>query len=206
MSGDDEYRCFVGNLSWKTSDRDLKHAFDKFGKLLDAKVVVDKFSGKSRGFGFVTFDEKAAMEEAIEAMNGLDLDGRAITVDKASPGQGGGGRHYDNDRGDRDRGRDRGYGGGRGGGGGGECFKCGKPGHFARECPDGDGARGGGGRYGGREDRYSGAGRDGSRFGPERNGDRSGGRSRDGGSSHGSGDRYSRDRSGPYDRRSGGGF
>ncbi|GAA0151694.1 hypothetical protein LIER_10357 [Lithospermum erythrorhizon] len=184
MSDDSEYRCFIGNLSWSTTDRSLKEAFKKFGHLLDAKVVVDKSSDRSRGFGFVTFDEKAAMEEAIEEMNGLELDGRAITVDKARPNQGSGGR----------------------GSGGGECFRCGKPGHFARECPNGDGARGGG-RYGGRDDRYSG-GRDdrysggddrsGSRYGPDRNGDRSGGRRRDS-SSHGS-ERHGRDRSGPYDR------
>ena len=144
------------------------------------------------------------MEDAIDAMNGIDLDGRAITVDKAQPQ--GSGRDHDGDRGydrgrDRDRGRD--YGGGRGSGG--DCFKCGKPGHFARECPSGDGGRGD--RYGGREDRYSGGGN--SRYGPDRNGDSysGSGRSRDGGSRGGSGsDRYNRDRSGPYERPSGGGY
>ncbi|KAK8584165.1 hypothetical protein V6N12_068413 [Hibiscus sabdariffa] len=156
MTEDVEYRCFIGNLSWSTSDRGLKDAFEKFGNLIEAKVAVDKISGRSRGFGFVSFDEKAAMEEAIEAMNGMDLDGRNITVDRAKPQQGSG-RDYDGDR-NRDRGRDRdhdrsrGYDGGRGSNGG-ECFKCGKPGHFARECPS-DGARGG--KYGGRGDRYGG--------------------------------------------------
>lgn len=164
---------------------------------------MDKESGRSRGFGFVTFDDKQAMEDAIEAMNGIDLDGRNITVDKAQPQQGSG-RDRDNDR-SRDRGRDRNrdYGGGGRGSGGGECFKCGKPGHFARECP-GEGARGGGG-YGGRDDRYGGGGRGGGRFGPDRNGDRYGGRNREGGG-RGGGDRYSRDRSGPYDRRGNGGY
>ncbi|XP_021286231.1 glycine-rich RNA-binding protein RZ1A-like [Herrania umbratica] len=133
-----EYRCFIGNLSWSTSDRGLKDAFEKFGNLLEAKVVVDKFSGRSRGFGFVTFDDKTSMEEAIEAMNGMDLDGRNITVDRAQPHQGSG-RDYDGDRNrdrvrDRDHDRNRSYDGGRGSNGG-ECFKCGKPGHFARECP-----------------------------------------------------------------------
>ncbi|XP_078170163.1 glycine-rich RNA-binding protein RZ1A-like isoform X2 [Carex rostrata] len=155
MSDGEEYQVFIGNLSWTTTDRSLEDAFSKFGKISDAKVVNDKYSGRSRGFGFVTFDEKDAMEEAIEKMNGNDLDGRAITVDRAQAGGGGGGggrdrdRDRDYDRGDRrgGGGRDRGYGGGGGGGrsgGGGDCFKCGKPGHFARECPSGDG----GDRYG----------------------------------------------------------
>ncbi|KAJ6947657.1 hypothetical protein NC651_002127 [Populus alba x Populus x berolinensis] len=211
MSEELEYRCFIGGLSWSTSDRGLKETFEKFGHLLEAKVVVDKFSGRSRGFGFVTFDEKKAMEEAIEGMNGMDLDGRTITVDKAQPQQGSS-RDLDGDRSrdrDRDRGHDRDrnrdYGGGRGSNSG-ECFKCGKPGHFARECPS-EGARGG--RYGGRDERYSGGGgggsSGGSRYGPDRNGDRSGGRNRDGGSRGGpGGDRYNRDRSGPYERRTSG--
>ncbi|PWA48216.1 glycine-rich RNA-binding protein RZ1A [Artemisia annua] len=88
MSDEVEYRCFIGGLSWSTDDRALKDAFSKFGRLLDAKVVVDKESDRSRGFGFVTFEDKHAMEDAIEAMNGVDLDGRNITVDKAQP-QGG---------------------------------------------------------------------------------------------------------------------
>ena len=141
------------------------------------------------------------MEEAIEEMNGMDLDGRSITVEKAQPNQGSG-RDRDSDRPrdrDRDRGRDgdrnRDYGGGGRGSGGGECFKCGKPGHFARECP-GEGGRGG--RYGDRDDRYGGGSRGG--YGPDRNGDRFGGRNRDSGG-HGGGERYNRDRSGPYDRR-----
>jgi len=201
MSDVEEYRCFIGNLSWSTTDESLKDAFGKFGNLTEAKVVLDKFSGRSRGFGFVTFDEKKAMEDAIEGMNGLDVDGRNITVDKAQPQGLGRDRNGDRDydRGSRyDRGRDYSGGGGggrapRGGGGGGDCFKCGKPGHFARECPSGDGGRGD--RYGGRDDRYGGGG---SRYGSDRGGggDRYSGRSRDGGSY--GGDRYNRDRSGPY--------
>ncbi|KAL9329126.1 hypothetical protein ACSQ67_004129 [Phaseolus vulgaris] len=173
MSDSEEYRCFIGGLAWSTSDRKLKDTFEKFGKLVEAKVVVDKFSGRSRGFGFVTFDEKKAMEEAIDAMNGMDLDGRTITVDRAQPQQGStrddGDRYRERGR-DRDRNRDYGGGGGRGSNGG-ECFKCGKPGHFARECP-GEGSRGG--RYGGRESRYGG-GSGGGHYGPDRNADRSSG-------------------------------
>uniref|UniRef100_A0ACD6AFL9 Uncharacterized protein n=1 Tax=Avena sativa TaxID=4498 RepID=A0ACD6AFL9_AVESA len=218
MSDADDYRCFVGSLSWSTNDADLKDAFAKFGRVTETKVVLDKFSGRSRGFGFVTFDDKKAMEEAVEAMNGIDLDGRNITVERAQPQ--GSGRDRDGDR-DYSRGGGRDFGGGRGGGG--DCYKCGKPGHFARECPSGDG----GDRYGGRDDRYSSrddrySSRDGgrddryggrddryggsngsSRYGPDRGGDRYSG-SRDGGSRSGGGggDRYSRDRSGPYERRS----
>ncbi|KAL2232248.1 glycine-rich RNA-binding protein RZ1A isoform X1 [Sesamum indicum] len=205
MAEQDEYRCFIGNLSWSTSDRGLKQAFEKFGHLVEAKVVLDKFSGRSRGFGFVSFEQERAMEEAIEAMNGMELDGRSITVDRAQPNQGSGrdrdgDRDQDRDKGrDRDRGRNRDNGGGRGSGG--DCFRCGKPGHFARECPSGEGSRGG--RYGGRDDKYGG----GSRHGPDRNGDRYGGRSRDSGNRGGSGnDKYSRERSGPYERPSSGGY
>ncbi|XP_022154392.1 glycine-rich RNA-binding protein RZ1A [Momordica charantia] len=205
MAEEVEYRCFIGGLSWSTSDRSLKEAFEKFGHLLEAKVVVDKFSGRSRGFGFVTFDEKKAMDEAIKAMNGMDLDGRSITVDKAQPNQGSG-RDHDGDRPrgrDHDRDRNRDFGGGRGSNSG-DCFKCGKPGHFARECPS-EGGRGG--RYGGRDDKYSSGGGGSGRYGPDRNGDRFGGRNRSSGDRGGSGsDRHNRDRSGPYERRSSGGF
>ncbi|XP_021852362.2 glycine-rich RNA-binding protein RZ1A [Spinacia oleracea] len=223
MGDVDEFRCFVGSLSWSTTDRGLRDAFEKYGRLLEAKVVLDKFSGRSRGFGFVSFDDKRAMEEAIEEMNGVDLDGRPITVERAQPTQGSSRDRDDDrdrdrgrDRGDRDRGRDRGFGGSRGSGGGGDCFKCGKPGHFARECPSDDGGRGGG-RYGGRGERKGGS------YGPDRGGDRGGdhggdrysgggggggGRYRDSGSRGGGygSDRYSRDRSGPYDRAGSGGY
>ncbi|KAK2402045.1 glycine-rich RNA-binding protein GRP1A [Trifolium repens] len=143
MSDEDEYRCFVGGLAWSTSDRKLKDTFEKFGKLTEAKVVVDKFSGRSRGFGFVTFDEKKAMEDAIDAMNGIDLDGRTITVDKAQPQQGsnrddgdrdyrGGGSALVKGGGGRYGGRESRYGGSGGGGG-----------HYG---PDRNGDRSSGGR------------------------------------------------------------
>ncbi|CAL9096102.1 unnamed protein product [Musa textilis] len=210
MSEMEEYRCFIGSLSWSTTDGDLKEAFQKFGQVTEAKIVVDKFSGRSRGFGFVTFDDKRAMEEAIEAMNGMDLDGRSILVERAQP-QGpasrdrDGGRDFDRDR---TRGRGRDFGGSGRGSNSGDCFKCGKPGHFARECPSGDGARGDG--YGGRDDRYGGSRGNNNRYGPDRNGDRYSARSsRDGGGRGGGGmggDRYNRDRSGPYERPSGGSY
>ena len=141
------------------------------------------------------------MEEVIEVMNGMDLDGQNITVDRAKPQQGSE-RDYDGDR-NRDRGRDRdhdrnrGYDGGRGSNGG-ECFKCRKPKHFAKECPS-DGARGG--KYGSRGNHYGGGG-GGSWYGLDRNGDRFGGCSRDVDCRRGSGsDRYNCDRFGHYERR-----
>ncbi|KAL0909765.1 hypothetical protein M5K25_020662 [Dendrobium thyrsiflorum] len=204
MGDTEEYRCFIGGLSYDTTDNSLKDAFGKFGHLTEAKVAVDRFSGRSRGFGFVTFDDKRAMEDAIDEMNGVSLDGRSITVDKAHPQSSGrdrdGGRDYDRDR-DRDRGG-RSSGGGRDFGSG-DCFKCGKPGHFARECSSGDGARGD--RYGSKDDRYGGSSGS-NRYGSDRGGDHYGGRSRDRGYGGSGSDRYNRDRSGPYERPSGGSY
>ncbi len=107
---------------------------------------MDKESGHSRGFGFVNFSSERAMDDAIESLHGKELDGRPITVNRAKPKgrDGGGGDRGYSGGGGRDRG---------GGGGGGDCFKCGQPGHWARECPSGGGDRGGGGRYSSR-DRY----------------------------------------------------
>ncbi|KAG6536626.1 hypothetical protein ZIOFF_001684 [Zingiber officinale] len=75
MSEVDEYRCFVGRLSWSTTDGSLKEAFQKFGHLTKAKIVLDKFSSRSRGFGFVTFDAEDALqlpELFIQKMSEVD--------------------------------------------------------------------------------------------------------------------------------------
>ena len=82
-AADVEFRCFVGGLSWSTDDRSLKDAFRAFGEVMDSKVVSDRETGRSRGFGFVTFTDEQAMKDAIEGMNGRDLDGRNITVNRA---------------------------------------------------------------------------------------------------------------------------
>jgi len=98
-------KLFVGSLSWDTNDDALHRAFSPHGEIAEAIVVSDRDTGRSRGFGFVTFNEDEAADKALAALNGTDLDGRTIKVDVAQAKQrsGGGG----------------GGGGGRGGYGGG---------------------------------------------------------------------------------------
>jgi|SRR5689334_28826 len=112
-------KLFVGNLSFNTTENDLQDAFAAHGTVLEANLMVDRMSGRPRGFGFVTMSTPEEAQNAIQAMHGKDLDGRALTVNIARPreerpggggGGGGGGR--------RDYGGGGG-GGGRGGGGGG---------------------------------------------------------------------------------------
>ncbi|MFS7894066.1 putative RNA recognition motif domain, nucleotide-binding alpha-beta plait domain superfamily [Helianthus anomalus] len=110
-SADVEYRCFVGGLAWATSDQSLQEAFSKYGEVVDSKIINDRETGRSRGFGFVTFRDEHSLREAIEGMNGQSLDGRNITVNEAQSRSGGGGG------GRREGGG--GYGGGRREGGGG---------------------------------------------------------------------------------------
>ena len=90
-------KLFVGGLSWDTNDDGLQEAFSQFGEISEAKVICDRDSGRSRGFGFVTFNDDEAADKAVAAMNGFQLDGRAIRVDVAqdrrSGGGGGGGGH-----------------------------------------------------------------------------------------------------------------
>jgi RNA recognition motif-containing protein len=95
-------KLFVGSLSWDTTDEGLHEAFAQFGEITEAKVISDRDSGRSRGFGFVTFADDEAADKAIAAMNGFQLDGRAIRVDVAQDrrsGGGGGGGGYNRDRG-----------------------------------------------------------------------------------------------------------
>jgi len=75
---------FVGSLSWDTTDQTLRDAFKRFGEVVEAKVITERDSGRSRGFGFVTFAEDEAGRNAISEMNGTELDGRTIRVDEAS--------------------------------------------------------------------------------------------------------------------------
>lgn len=141
-------KLYVGNLAFATTEHDLREAFAAHGTVSDVFVALDKFTGRSRGFAFVTMGSDAEAQAATAAMNGAELAGRKLTVNEARPkeeraprdfGGGGGGGGFGGER----RG---GYGGGerRGGGGGGYGERRG-----------GGGGRGFGDRRGGgREDRY----------------------------------------------------
>jgi RNA recognition motif-containing protein len=76
-------KLFVGGLAWATDENGLRGAFERFGQLEDVVVVTDRDSGRSRGFGFVTFATSTAAEAAIKEMNGVELDGRNIRVNRA---------------------------------------------------------------------------------------------------------------------------
>ncbi len=94
---------YVGNLSFEVSEEDVRGAFEAFGKVETAKIITDKYSGASRGFGFVEMPSKDEAQAAISGLNGKELKGRALNVNEARPraerprGGGGGGRG----RGDR---------------------------------------------------------------------------------------------------------
>ena len=77
-------KLFVGNLAWEVGAQDLKDAFSKYGEVSDAFVATDKYSGRSRGFGFVTIEDEEGAEKAKEEMQGFELKGREINVDEAN--------------------------------------------------------------------------------------------------------------------------
>lgn len=76
-------KLFVGGLSWGTTDKELREAFEAYGSVTEAKVIKERDSGRSRGFGFVTFESEDDATAAVEAMNDTELDGRNIRVDFA---------------------------------------------------------------------------------------------------------------------------
>lgn len=76
-------KLFVGGLSWNTTNDSLHQAFSAFGEVVEAKVVTDRETGRSRGFGFVTFKDEAAANEAAAKLDGTRLDGRVIRVSEA---------------------------------------------------------------------------------------------------------------------------
>ena len=114
---------YVGNLSFKVTDDDLKTNFSEAGEVASASIIKDKFTGQSKGFGFVEMKTEEGATEAIKKFNGGMLDGKAITVNEARPkkefGAGGGGNRGGGGGGYRGGGNRGGGGGNRGGGGGG---------------------------------------------------------------------------------------
>src|SRR5438874_13341319 len=102
-------KLFVGNLSFNTTENQLQDMFAAHGNVIEVDLIMDKFTGRPRGFRFVTMESKEAADAAVQALNGKEIDGRALTVNEARP------------REERSGGGGGGYGGGRrdGGGGGG---------------------------------------------------------------------------------------
>jgi RNA recognition motif-containing protein len=90
---------YVGNLSYQTTEEELRDLFAEFGDVVSAKLIVDKFTGQSKGFGFVEMSNNSEAQKAMDELNGRDVNGRSVTVNQARPRQersrgGGGGRGY----------------------------------------------------------------------------------------------------------------
>ena len=141
-------KIYVGNLPWRATDAQLSQLFGAHGEVTDARIVTDRETGRSRGFGFVEMATDEEASAAIDGLNDQDLDSRRIVVNEARPredrgGGGGGGYRGGGGGGGYGGGGNRGGGGGYGGGGGGY---------------GGGGNRGGGGGYGGGGNRGGGYG------------------------------------------------
>jgi cold-inducible RNA-binding protein len=80
-----EMKIYVGNLSYSTSEEDIRSAFSPFGTVDSADVIMDRSTGRSKGFGFVEMSNDAEAKAAIEGLNGKDLDGRSLNVNEAKP-------------------------------------------------------------------------------------------------------------------------
>ncbi len=118
---------YVGNLSWNLKDQDLLNLFASHGEVASAKIVTDKFTGRSKGFGFVEMPNDDQAQAAIAALNGTEVDGRNVVVNESRPKpEGGGGGGYKK----RSFGGGGGYRGGNGGGGG---YRGGNGGGYNRE-------------------------------------------------------------------------
>jgi RNA recognition motif-containing protein len=78
-------KLFVGNLPYKTTDTDLKDMFSKAGEVAEAVIIMDRERGLSKGFGFVTMNDDAQADAAIDMWNGKEIEGRALTVNEARP-------------------------------------------------------------------------------------------------------------------------
>jgi hypothetical protein len=160
-------KLYVGNLPYSIRDSDLEQSFSQFGTVTSAKVMMERDTGRSKGFGFVEMGSDAEAQAAINGMNGQSLGGRSCVVNEARPmearpprsgggggyggggggyGGGGGGGYGGGGGGGRSGGGGGGYGGGGGGGGGG---RGGGGGDGGFRSPYGSGPRGGGGGNGG---------------------------------------------------------
>ncbi len=92
----DKKKLYVGNLPWSMNNDSLKELFAQYGEISEAVVITDRMSGRSKGFGFVTFADEAAAEKAATEMNGKDVEGRQIVVNVARPREERGGFRRDN--------------------------------------------------------------------------------------------------------------
>jgi cold-inducible RNA-binding protein len=155
-------KLYVGNLPYSVRDGDLEQSFGQFGSVTSAKVMMERDTGRSKGFGFVEMGSDAEAQAAIEGMNGAPLGGRSLVVNEARPmeprpprtggfgGRDGGGGGYGGGYGGGGRGEGGGYGGGgREGGGGGfrSPYGGGGAGGGRREGGGGRGGFGGGNSY-----------------------------------------------------------
>ena len=113
-------KLYVGNLAYGVSSSDLQQMFEAYGEVQSAQVIMDRDTGRSKGFGFVEMSTDAEAQAAIAALNGQERDGRSLTVNEARPkaegGRGGGGGFGGKGRGGPGGGGRGGYGGGGGGG------------------------------------------------------------------------------------------
>ena len=152
-------KLYVGNLPYSVRDEDLQQSFGQFGSVTSAKVMMERDTGRSKGFGFVEMGSDAEAQAAINGMNGQPLGGRSVVVNEARPmearpprsggfGGGGGGGGYGGGGGGRSGGGG-GYGGGSGGGGGGYGGGGGGGGSDGGFRSPYGGGGGGGGRSGG---------------------------------------------------------
>lgn len=96
-------KIYVGNLSYNLTDAELNNAFAKFGTVASAKIIMDRDSGRSKGFGFVEMENSAEGEEAINSLNGTELDGRSIKVNEAMERERSGGGNRGGNRGGGNR-------------------------------------------------------------------------------------------------------
>jgi RNA recognition motif-containing protein len=155
-------KLYVGNLAYSVRDESLQQAFSQFGTVTSAKVMMDRETGRSKGFGFVEMGSDAEAQSAINGMNGQSLEGRPLVVNEARPreerpgGWGGGGGGGNRSGGGGYGGGGGGYGGGGGGGGGRSPYGTGGRGGGGGGYGGGGGGRSGGGGYGGRGGGYEG--------------------------------------------------